>query len=147
MCLEKVKETYDVPCTLIMDGWKDFGGSQLHPTFSSYSLNGSNKVPLDKWIAASGEHIKNKEIKASDGHSYAPGFHVYSDEKEVKPEKNLGLRRVFVRKITCLGMQDKNSVIIAQEMYVPSNKNGWPPKDDEDGGILSRIAGMIPGSA
>lgn len=135
MCMDKVTETYESPSTLIVDGWKLFGGAHDKPTFDQFAFKGSRTVPLDQWIQASDEHAK--EIRASDGKKYASGFHAYSDEKDLK--KRTGFRRVFLRKITSLGMQGSMKTAIAQEMYVPSDENGWPPK--ASGGLKSLIKG------
>jgi hypothetical protein len=129
MCLSIVKETYDNPSGLIMDAWKEFGGTARKPTFQQFTIAKSADVPLDKWITATDEHTPGKKITALDSKPYAPGFHVFYNEQELKEMG--GLRRVFVRKITCLGIQTSKQVVVAQEMFVPSDPNGWPPKKDE----------------
>jgi hypothetical protein len=153
MCLSSVNEVYDVPSTLIMDGWKEFDVSGGKLRFAAFAFNGSKDVPMDKWIQASTEHAKKGTIKANDGSDYQAGFHVFAEEAECKPISKF--RRVFVRKITCLGNDDGRGgsgkkVIIAQELYVPSDKNGWPPTHEEEQeerkGLLDRMKNMIPGN-
>jgi hypothetical protein len=169
MCLDAVTETYDHPSTLIVDGWKEFGGSTKQPTFQNYTYKGSNVVPLDTWIPASNEH--SAQIKANDGKKYEPGFHTYFDETEFKGmgrSNSNSYRRVFLRKVSCLGRQSSLKTVIALEMYVPSDQNGWPPKksrDDDDPitpitpsdpsakkrtprkSIMERFRGITPGNA
>jgi hypothetical protein len=134
MCLSAVTESYDRPWTLIVDGWKAFVyGSGNKVRFDNFGVNGSRDVPLDKWIQATAEYSNGKDISASNGKQYKPGFHVYTDEEQL----TLGLlRRVFVRNITCSGRQYGKNCVIAQEMYVPSDPNGWPPKLGDDKGLL-----------
>lgn len=141
MCLTKIKETYDTPSMMVMDGWKEFVGTSSSPQFSAFALNGSNKVPLDKWLTATDENAK--EVRASDGNMYKPGFHVYADEKEMKSANK---RRVFVRRVSCRGIDGSKECIIAQEMYVPSKDNGWPPKDD-DQSFMDKVKNVLPGNA
>lgn len=128
MCLQTVAEKFD-SSTLIIDGWKEFGGTSSKPEFAAFSLGGKKGVPLDEWISADSESIfgKAKGVVATDGKTYVPGFHIYEDEDEAR---KLGAsRRVYSRRMHTRGIQDKATVIIAQEMYVPSNPNGWPPKE------------------
>jgi CheY-like chemotaxis protein len=56
------------------------------------------------------------------------GFHAYPDEKQ-KPIK--ATCRVYLRQITSVGNQGGNNypVVVAQEMYVPSKPDGWPPTE------------------
>jgi hypothetical protein len=127
---------------MIMDGWKVFGGTESKPVFQSYKLNSGSAVPLDKWIKAE-DSTGGKGVKASDGNYYQPGFHVYANE----PKKKLGYRRVFVRNVSCRG-NDGDETIIAQEMYVPSDQNAWPPtKAEEEKSLLKRIKDVLPGNA
>lgn len=52
MCLTKIKEIYDQPSTMVMDGWKEFnGGATSKPQFSLFTLKGSKEVPLDNWCS------------------------------------------------------------------------------------------------
>jgi hypothetical protein len=132
MCLATVKEVYDNPCSMVQDGWKKFGGTDSKPTFEAFGVGGKNTVvPLDKWIKATKEHAPTG-VRATDGNMYDPGFHVFAEE----PKSKTGMRRVFVRNISCRGKDsgtgssyDHKEVIIAQEMYVPSDPNAWPPKE------------------
>lgn len=124
MCLTKIATAYDKPSELIECGWKEFYGSAVSLL---RFCNFGGDVPMDKWITAS--EIKTPPtggIKASDGKMYKSGFHIYSDETQIK--KNRDYRRVYYRRVTCAGEQDGMRCVIAQEMYVPSNQDSWPPK-------------------
>lgn len=123
MCLKSVEEIYPNPSKVITNGWKVFRYNARKPLeFDTMTYKKSQFVPLDRWITAEGD----TPIIASDGNSYKPGFHVYYDEVELKKE-SIKTHRVFVRNITCKGTQDKRTVIIAEEMYVSSKPDGWPP--------------------
>lgn len=119
MCLSSVKEIYDPPSDLIVDGWKNFKGGANKPEFSMQTHGGKSDVPLDVWIRAEA----TATIMADDKKDYVPGFHVYCDDHA----GSTGYRRVFLRRVTCSGLQGSLKVVIAQEMYVPSNQDGWPP--------------------
>lgn len=121
MCLDVVNETYDNPSTLIQSGWKSFTGSKTKPQFEVKNLNGNKEVPLDTWLTA--------EEKRE--HGYITGFHIYTDETETAVKK-LTIRRVYYRNATYLGLQNKGTVIIAKEMYVPSDPDAWPPLQGEE---------------
>jgi hypothetical protein len=143
MCLEKVKEVYDVPSTFITDGWKSFsrtGTGKL--SFEQYPVGSTREVPLDKWIQADGSQAKNGQIQASDGSTYMAGFHVFSEESEVKRDATR-MTRVFVRKVSCSGIDRGKKAVIAQEIYVPSDPNGWPPQESYEPapktGLMSRL--------
>lgn len=138
MCLSKVEESYDIPCTLIVDGWKQFGGTETAPQFSAFMWKGKRAVPLDKWITATDENAKS--VRADDRTDYEPGFHVWAEE----PKKKAGYTRVFVRRITTMGAQDGQKCVIAREMYVPSDPNGWPPKEKD---LMDRIKDVVAGEA
>jgi hypothetical protein len=126
MCLSQVDETYDTPSSLIVDGWKQFGGTEAKPQVRM-PVNGKLVLPLDTWIQATAESTNGLAIKADDGNKYAPGFHAYVDEQKVG-----SYRRVFLRKISCMGLEDRSKkTVIAQEMFIPSKKNGWPPLTSE----------------
>ena len=144
MCLDSVTEIYDAPSPVILDAWKTFSGTTSKPKLSM-AINGVFEVPLDKWIKATDEHATGG-IKASDRNTYAPGFHAYAEESEVKRISG-SVRRIFLRKITCLGAQDGKKAFVAQEMFVPSNPNGWPPKPDDPKGFLEKAKGIVAGNA
>lgn len=141
MCLSKVLETYDAPSTLILAGWKAFSGEPNRPRFKIQNFNGSALVPLDSWIRAENNH--GKDLADSSGHPYKPGFHIWSDESQLKPLASY--RRVYYRNVTCAGEQGGKKAIIAQEMYVPSDENGWPPQNTKS--LADRIKGIKPGRA
>jgi hypothetical protein len=89
-------------------------------------------VKLDEWITANGP-----EIDAGDSKKYKAGFHVYAEES--RHDKR---RRVYVRQVTCEGMQDGERCLIAQQMYVPSDENAWPPKEPSPmKSLLNRVRG------
>jgi hypothetical protein len=141
MCLSRVDEIYDHPSTLIIDGWKNFSGTAAKPKFEIYTLNGSAEVPLDKWIQAEDDHAK--KIRAGDGSDYKSGFHVFIEEPDIKSQRSF-YRRVFLRKITYVGIDNSKKTAIALEMYVPSEESGWPPKEKS---VMDRIKSVMPGSA
>jgi len=120
MCLSRVEEIIANPSSVIQDGAKQFTGSK-GIYFETYPLDGSSygnrEVPLDKWLTAT-----EKDVTASDSQSYKSGFHIY-EEKTPKDRR----RRVYFRYVTAIGAQDGKNVLIAREMYVPSNENDWPP--------------------
>jgi hypothetical protein len=122
MCLDSVTEKIDKPTTLIQSGWKEFQGNRAQPRFAAYAFKGSRDVPLDKWIAA-----EVQEIKVSTFKKYDAGFHIFEDEEEkTLPSVK---RRVYYRKAHTRGRQNRSTVVIAAEMYVPSDPDAWPPQD------------------
>jgi hypothetical protein len=133
MCLTKVLEIYSNPSSVITDGWKEFrvvNGKKLE--FATFSLDGKSvasgtgmEVPMDKWIKAS-----SISVLASDKNYYSSGFHVYTDET-AKSHTHMARRRVYIRKVKTKGLQEGEECLIADEMYVPSDPNGWPPKNGE----------------
>lgn len=141
MCLDAVNEIYDHPSPVVTDGWKEIDARK--PRFQ-FNVNGTKDIPFDRWLTATNEHAKSG-IKADDGQTYEPGFHIYADEKELKRKNSC--QRVFVRGITCLGKQDGMTVVIAREMYLPSDKNGWPPRPDDKPSLLDRAKNVILGNA
>jgi hypothetical protein len=127
MCLTRITEIYERPSTLIVTGWKTFSGSGNGNTVRlGFAINGSNYLPLDKWIQATAEH--RLMLNAGDGKLYQPGFHAYAEEHELSSQS---YRAVFLRKVTCRGEQSGMATIVAQEMFVPSAPNRWPPKPGE----------------
>ena len=118
MCLSTVKETYDNPSSLIQSGYKQFNGTGKNLTFT---INGK-PVEFDKWLSADEGATK---MKADDYNYYTRGFHVYEDESDVKNKS--GYILVYMRKVHTKGTQDGLSVVIAKEIYVPSDPKGWPP--------------------
>ena len=120
MCLSSVSEQYDQPSSFIQDGWKKFGGSVKNPEFENQTLRGYRGVPLNQWLKADNSTM----ILATDNTEYELGFHVWPEESEGRS----GRRRVFVRYLTTRGMQSNEEVVIARELYVPSDPNSWPPK-------------------
>lgn len=120
MCLEVVSNTKPEPSALIQSGWKHFGGTNAAPTFEIMNYRGSRTVPLNEWLVAEGKKIKDY------GAEYKAGFHVYCDEDEIR--KDYGShRRVYYRQVHTRGHQHNKNVVIATEIYVPSNPNAWPP--------------------
>src|SRR5206468_7330421 len=134
------------PSALIIDGRKEFNGSRSKPHFTNYDLRGKREVPLDEWISAE----TAQQIRASDGVNYESGFHVY--EGDTRELNKSPYRRVFVRFVTARGDGGRDrKVVIAREMFVPIDENGWPPKDGstpKKQSTLDRIKGAIkPGNA
>lgn len=137
MCLESIKEEYESPSDVVMGGYKEFDGTDAKPLFQIDSA----PVPLDQWIVAK----RNTVTGVPQGKSYTSGFHVYSNDKEI-PKNDKKYRRVFVRKITYLGRQSGKDVVVADEMYVPSKKNGWPPHPNfPDESLLDKLKSKLPG--
>ena len=120
MCLSSISETVE-PVSLIQSGWKEFDGPTAQPRFAAYSYKGTRDVPLDKWITAEGKNIKVSTFK-----HYDAGFHVYSEEQELKSRSQK--RRVYYRNVHTRGTQDNLTVVIAKEIYVPSDPDAWPPR-------------------
>lgn len=120
MCLSKINSILDKPSDLIVDGRKVFSGTAQSLKFE----NMGGVVDMDVWLQASTSVAK--ELTASDGKTYKVGFHVYADESEAK-RITPRTRRVYMRRITCVGDQDGKECLIAQEMYVPSDPDAWPP--------------------
>lgn len=126
MCLSKVTATYDKPSGLIVDGWKGFSvrgtaeGLLAAPSGTELvTAPRGVKVQMDAWVKATGA-----DLVADDGKYYQAGFHAYFDEHR---RDGRATRRVYLRGITCAGEQDGYPCVIAQEMYVPSDTNAWPP--------------------
>jgi len=119
MCLDKNYSKLD-PVSLIETGWKEFAGSKSKPEFAVMCLNDSKLVPLDQWITAKGGHVNTGIIGG-----YRAGFHIYIDPKESGSAKR---RRVYFRNAYVEGSQSGHKCVVAKEMYVPSDPEGWPPQ-------------------
>jgi hypothetical protein len=123
MCLDRVYAKVYKPTPLIQSGWKAFDtGSKGGLLFQQQSLNGSHSVPLDTWIKA--EAPGGKII--GPGENYPAGFHIYEDETEIKYE-SWKPRRVYYRFAHTRGIQNSKTVVLATEMFVPSEPDDWPP--------------------
>jgi hypothetical protein len=119
MCLATVSEQIGKPTTLIQSGWKRFDSGLLgKPKFENFTLKGSRSVPLDEWLVAEGGTAK--------GSNYTAGFHIFEDEKEKLPSDK---RRVYYRKVHARGRDRALTTVVAQEMYVPSDPDAWPPQE------------------
>jgi hypothetical protein len=148
MCLSRILEQHDTPSAVITGGRKQFNGTDNKPKFASYALHGSQDVPLDQWIAAD----TSQKISASTG-QYEAGFHVY--DEDTKETNQAPYRLVFVRNISASGLEGSRKVVIAREMYVPSDPDGWPPlpgepenKPPEKKGLVARMKNAVkPGNA
>jgi hypothetical protein len=127
MCLTTVKNQVDKPSTLIESGWKYFKGSYSEPLFPHSNWNGSRRCPLDQWITAS-VGIEGGQKVGPYKNEYKVGFHVFTDERKAKKAISPGLRRVYFRRVTAQGTDQEIETIVAQEMYVPSKEEAWPPK-------------------
>jgi hypothetical protein len=122
MCLDSITEELKDPTELVMCGWKEFntnGRGDL--TFQNQQFKKSNVVPLNEWITAEGP-----KLELSWRRNYKAGFHIYCDEVELK-KKNRSVRRVYYRGVETIGEQSSLGVVIARQMYVPSDPDGWPP--------------------
>jgi hypothetical protein len=119
MCLSKIEAVIDQPSDLIVDGWKEFDGSKPALSFTNFG----GVLKMDTWLVAS-EVQPPMNITASDGKTYKAGFHAYAEEGAWRRAP----RRVYLRKITCIGEQDNKKVVVAEELYVPTDPNGWPPQ-------------------
>lgn len=122
MCLDTVTERYENPSSVIQSGYKTFKGSNAVPQFQAQPYRGKNIVPLDEWLVA-----EEKTVLANDQKNYTTGFHVCIDEKEVEKYQSGKGRRVYFRYAHTRGFQG-GEILIAKELYVPSDPNGWPPK-------------------
>jgi len=130
MCLHHIQEQYDNPSNVIISGWKRFVSFPLR--FENFKNKGTSEVPLDQWIDA-----EEKEINTGySGKNYKTGFHVYEDEEQAK--KKSATRRVYIRKVHTKGTEDSVTVLVAQEMYVPSDPNAWPPLPPSQGKLDSK---------
>lgn len=123
MCLSTIKETYDNPSTVIQSGYKEFTGTGKNLK----SQQTGKAIEFDKWLVA-----LEQQIKADDGQAYTSGFHVYEDETQVKKlYRSSSTTLIYYRKVHTRGTQGSDTVVIAKEMYVPSDKNGWPPRPND----------------
>jgi hypothetical protein len=122
MCLDTITERIDQPSALIESGWKTFNMPSGKLQFAVQIHAGSMAVPLDKWIKAEGGKIKVGSFK-----SYEPGFHVYEHERELR---GMAARRVYYRGLHTRGIQDGKTVVVAGELFVPSQPDAWPPLGD-----------------
>lgn len=139
MCLESLKEEYESPSNMIMDGWKEFDGVGNNLTFQ---IDGQ-LVVFDKWLTAKETRISGLILG---GESYTSGFHVYCNDEEIR--KTWGhYRHVYIRKVTYLGRQDGKDVVVAKEMYVPSDPDGWPPHPSfpDNRSFLNKLKAKLPG--
>lgn len=118
MCLSRVTQTLDGTITMIEGGWKYFEGAK-RDEFPHCRWNDSKTVPVDQWITASGSNIG----------TYKAGFHILTDETQARKTVGIKLRRVYFRRVTAIGMDQQMDTIVAQEMYVPSNEDDWPPRE------------------
>lgn len=106
--------------SLVETGWKTFIGGITDLRFQNFGIGGKTNVPLDKWIRA-----EESQVRIGSG-SYTSGFHIYNDETDAAA---LGTPRlVYFRNAHTLGTQASRKVVVAKEMYVPSNPDAWPPR-------------------
>ena len=124
MCLSTVSNKRPEFSSLILSGWKGFNGTTRDPKFSNFSHKGSKDVPLNTWISKETDGTTNGRVEAGDGTHYSVGFHIWPDEKNKPREAS---RMVYYRRATAMGRQEGCPVIIAEEMYVSSDPEGWPP--------------------
>lgn len=121
MCLDTISHPALPATTMVQSGWKQFGGSFTRPNFQSSALKAKMEVPLDQWLTADEQSI------SYGGGKYTSGFHIYEDETQFKNNQS-AYRRVYFRQAHTKGKQDSKTVLVAREMYVPSDPNAWPPR-------------------
>lgn len=131
MCLDSVSKKLPEPLPLIEGGYKHFDTYNRKLSFEAYPLSGSvsgdKTVPMDQWLKASSLHKDGKEIGGGKFPKYVPGFHIYIDESSSRSSINSTDRRVFYRGAHTYGRQDGRDCVIADELFVCSDPNGWPP--------------------
>lgn len=126
MCLTTVFEINEgEPSTAIFSGEKEFNPDGKKLNFQNQPNGDKYEVPFDEWITAL---PKVNKIKAHDGNHYEAGFHVWEEDSK---SKNPNRRRVYYRQVVCKGEQNKEKIVIARQIYVPSDSDGWPPKPGE----------------
>lgn len=118
MCLSSVSKKVDGTSMLIEGGWKHFKGPNIDEFPYSHWGKEMN-CPLDKWITA----IDDKSASPQ----YEIGFHIFTDEQKAKKDLSK-IRRVYFRRVTAIGIDQGIETIVAQEMYVPSREDAWPPQ-------------------
>lgn len=128
MCLESGFKSIE-KSGAVQSGWKVFVGTSSQPAFQSMTYKNSALVPLDKWIAAEGGQIKTGGLLSG---GYDAGFHIFEDEQELKAISNWSgttgtKRRVYYRNAHTRGKQSGATIVVALDMYVPSDPDGWPP--------------------
>jgi hypothetical protein len=125
MCLDRIISRPEAT-TLVEDGWKKFSKKWTNSKvlqFENMQLKDLKEVPLDKWVSA-----EIKPVTTTLGaEKYDTGFHIYEMQKEASDAG--ATRRVYYRKVHTIGVQDGKRVVIADEMYVPSDPEAWPPKE------------------
>lgn len=114
MCLDSVAASLE-KSTLVESGFKTFASNP--PRFENVAWHGKMEVPLDHWITAEEKNIGQ----------YSSGFHIYTREKELSPGF-ANKRRVYFRNAHTSGRQGGKTVVVAKEMYVPSDPDAWPPR-------------------
>lgn len=127
MCLERVDRALDSTNTLIESGWKYFEKDAHQLQFPHQPHGGTKTVPTDKWLRAE----ERAEIGAArGGMAYKVGFHIFVDERQAKTASFSGkLRLIYYRRSTYKGIDQGQPTVVAQEMYVPSDQDAWPPKE------------------
>lgn len=122
MCLSTVDYRYKRISNREVEAWAVFYyGCERRLQFKFRTFLGSNQVPTNRWIEASGPYSR---LDASDGNSYPCGFHKYADKASAEANRGTYQRvvRVRLRRVTCRGEESGcHRVLVAEEMYVP-----WP---------------------
>lgn len=114
MCLDSVTKSL-ATSSLVESGFKTFSRGTGALRFENFGLGGKDVVPLDQWITAEEKNVG----------TYTSGFHIYTREKEHNPAN---LRRVYFRRAHTRGSQGNKTIVVAKEMYVPSDPDAWPPR-------------------
>ncbi len=117
MCLSTVTKN-NLKSKIVMSGYKEFNVSGGNLCFQSYPLKSGKNIVKDTWIKAEGP----SSIKATDNSYYPAFFHVYEEESKSRT-------RVFVRGLKTIGTQSGEKVLVAEELYIPSDPNSWPDKN------------------
>lgn len=144
MCLTKVTKSL-TPSTAIQDGWKEFGyATDGSLEFQNFPVDRTKrKVVFDTWMKA-----ESIQVQDDNGKKYLADFHVYKDEEDIRTSGSR-YRRVYIRGTHTEGLQSTTPCLVAAEIYVPSNSDGWPPSSTKTtlSDKLKKAIGKKPGTA
>lgn len=141
MCLSKVDNIYNPPLEEERYAWKVFetipyqminrteDSAYKHSWSFQYfpfhsGLICSRRVPRGRWLIAN-----RGEIYADDTRPYQAGFHCYASEEVARSEAasfqltTMVVCKVRIRNVIADGRQGVSRVIVAREMYVPSEED------------------------
>lgn len=150
MCLDSITKQYEAPSPLIVGGFKGFNGTAKKPSFSAY-MSSKVVLELDTWIKAekihgdASAHVTVSGYGRGSSVSYAPGFHGFTGDLKSLPSGYGSIKLpVFYRGIHTIGKQSSVEVVVADELYIPSKPDGWPPKERTAGATGSVAPGGVP---